>query len=128
MKTFNPDHYPWKYKVNFVDDNNVLVGYDLSQQCCEQASWFITDLPIDLENIIPATQDQPLDLPGYNFDPSYRVTHTPSILDEGSITSFRLTNSKGDEKFLHLYNCHNGYYSHGFTFQAPDQPLEEGCL
>jgi len=25
-------------KINFVDDNNVFVGYDLTQQCCENAN------------------------------------------------------------------------------------------
>ena len=27
-------------KVNFVDENNVFVGYDMRQSCCEQAGYF----------------------------------------------------------------------------------------
>ena len=29
-------------KINFIDENNVFVGYDLGQNCCENASWFIS--------------------------------------------------------------------------------------
>ena len=33
----------YSYSINFVDENNVFVGYDLEQQCCEEADWFFTD-------------------------------------------------------------------------------------
>jgi hypothetical protein len=26
-------------KVNFVDDKNMVVGYDMNRHCCEKASW-----------------------------------------------------------------------------------------
>lgn len=38
MKIFERDG-----KINFVDENNVLLGYDMSQDCCEHADWFILD-------------------------------------------------------------------------------------
>ena len=41
MKVFDRDG-----KVNFVDENNVILGYDMNQNCCEDADWFIT--PRDL--------------------------------------------------------------------------------
>ena len=31
------------YSVNFVDENNTLIGYDMSQCCCEDADWFISE-------------------------------------------------------------------------------------
>lgn len=31
----------WRGKVNFVDKNNVLVGFDDDQNCCEQCGWFL---------------------------------------------------------------------------------------
>ena len=43
MKIFDGDFD----KVNFVDENNVFVGYDLLQDCCEDANWFIADREID---------------------------------------------------------------------------------
>jgi hypothetical protein len=33
----------WSTKVNFVDDNNVLVGYDFAGSCCELFGWYIHD-------------------------------------------------------------------------------------
>ncbi len=32
-------------RVNFVDKNNVFVGYSLSQNCCENADYFISKQP-----------------------------------------------------------------------------------
>ena len=34
---------PWPTKVNFVDSNNVMLGYDMEQNCCEVATWCFTD-------------------------------------------------------------------------------------
>ena len=31
----------WSTKVNFVDSNNNVLGYDMSHQCCEYATWSI---------------------------------------------------------------------------------------
>lgn len=39
----------WNYtetfpdKVNFIDDNNVILGYSLGQDCCENAFWTISE-------------------------------------------------------------------------------------
>ena len=35
MKVFDRDG-----KINFVDKNNVVLGYDMNQDCCENANWF----------------------------------------------------------------------------------------
>ena len=43
MKIFTGDNTQWADKVNFVDDTNTMLGYDLSQSCCEYANWFIDD-------------------------------------------------------------------------------------
>lgn len=32
-------------KINFVDENNVFLGYSMGQDCCEYAEWFISDDP-----------------------------------------------------------------------------------
>jgi hypothetical protein len=29
-------------KINFVDENNVFMGYDMERSCCEVADWFIS--------------------------------------------------------------------------------------
>ena len=44
MKIFNKlEKNGWGRKVNFVDENNVVLGYDMSQDCCERAGWFIAE-------------------------------------------------------------------------------------
>jgi hypothetical protein len=132
MKIFNKTA-DWSDKVNFVDDNNVVLGYDMGQCCCEHADWFIADQPtekiLDRKDTPDGTPDE---LPGWNFDPTYRKD-VPRIgadyneLDQGGMVIFRIV--RGDaEKFVHLFNCHNGYYGHGFEFTSPDGKICESCL
>lgn len=106
-------------KVNFVDDNNRFVGYDLSQCCCEQANWFIDIAPqagLPNQKILEFSK-LTLDFPGYNFDPYYftRVDGSGEF-DEGGMVIFRVYNGV-EYLYIHLYNVHNGYYSHGFEYQ-----------
>ena len=102
-------------KVNFVDDNNMLVGYDLSQDCCEHADWFIAD-HLSTELQASPQIDGHLDMPGWNFDPEFFQEVASDELDAGNMVCFRLVNG-AQEQYLHLYNSHNGYYGHGFTVE-----------
>ncbi len=112
MKIFNKSD--WGEKVNFVDSNNVLLGYDLSQSCCENAGWFISD---KIEEDIQEEQSLK-DEEDWNFDPDfYRLISSSYEFDEGGMVVFRIVNGE-KEKFIHIYNSHNGYYSHGFTFSV----------
>lgn len=112
-------------KVNFVDENNVFLGYDLDQNCCEDADWFIADTR---QTTVQARSTDDPDLEGFVFDPSFfmEVSGLPSPTysdKETSMVIFRIV--KGDqEKFIHLFNTHNGYYLHGFTFD--DKGTHEG--
>lgn len=117
MKIFN-DQKSWNSKVNFVDDNNVFVGYDMAQNCCEYADWFIADQPQEkIPDPLPICEEE---LPGWNFDPDwFRQSNIYAEYDQGGVVIFRLIKD-GAEKFLHLFNCHNGYYSHGFRFGKGD--------
>ena len=120
--------------VNFVDDNNVLVGYDMKQECCEQAGWFISDkLESDMnmgsENdlLIGGDNDRfdiakkygiEADTEGFNFYKGYHkfITIESSNkwqLEDINMVVFQLY-SGSKRLFLHLFNSHNGYYSHGF--------------
>ena len=67
MRIFNKEE-KWSSKVNFVDDNNVVLGYDTEEQCCENAGWFIDDQPCEA---IRESQEIGCDMPGWNFDPTY---------------------------------------------------------
>jgi len=109
-------------KINFVDKNNVVLGYDTDQQCCENAGWFLADQPTD--HIIE--EESVLDWDEWNFDPEY-FQETGIGSDEGCMAIFRLVNGE-KQKFLHLFNCHNGYYSHNFVFTNNNEILHRGDL
>lgn len=71
MKIF--DKYEnWNDRVNFVDENNVLLGYDMSQSCCEKAYWFIAD-EITLNNTVSFSNNSniPNDIEEWVFDPTF---------------------------------------------------------
>ena len=135
MRIFNSKD-DWEGKVNFVDENNVFVGYDTDQGCCEDANWFIADeiikdLTYDfMEGVRKEKKWQELknaDL--YRFDRSFFYTGVGmSDLDAGGIAVFRLCGTEADDKYLHLYNSHNGFYGHGFQFRVNDKIIQDGCL
>lgn len=125
MKIFQDmDSVGWGGKVNFVDENNVLLGYDMDSCCCEHFGWFIADQPA---TEVPAVTEEAGELTDYRFDPDYFSESYNDYFDRGGMVLFRITNGP-QEKYLHLYNIHNGYYSHGFTFSKDDQQIREGHL
>lgn len=122
MKIFDSGN-GWATKVNFVDVNNVLVGYDMGQCCCEHADWFISDERSDTisQSVIPD------DLEDFVFDKDFFVENSGREFYEGGMVIFRLTNGSR-EIFLHLFNVHNGYYSHGFTMDEGELVLRYGNI
>lgn len=138
MKIFESEKGNWGEKVNFVDENNVLVGYDMAQDCCENAGWFLSlteDNEIK-ENAIDEVE-------GYYFDTEYfmdvdpkrkdcysclKVGFCDSCIEEGGIVRFRLLCQGKPDVYLHLYNSHNGYYGHGFTAEIGGQNWKCGTL
>lgn len=103
----------WDSKVNFVDENDVFVGYDTCQCCCEDAGYFISEDKNEQYRCDGNTNDEFV-TDGYVFDVSYCVGVDSDDLDDGGQVCFRLTKDGSDDLYLHLYNSHNGYYSHGF--------------
>jgi len=124
----------WGEKVNFIDENNVFVGYDMGQSCCEHAEWFVAD---EIKRKMPCEKDRSNSegLESYRFDPEFFEQPTyleyedmdGNALDSGEMAVFRMTDGE-NEKFLHLFNCHNGYYDHGFTMKIGDEMKREGYL
>lgn len=126
MKVFE-NGTTWASKVNFADEHNVLVGYDTEQGCCEDAGYvFVPELPIgDVD--IPNLAGHEFRHDQYVFDRDFCQTIQSSSLDAGEAVAFRLT-SGSDTVYLILYNAHNGYYSHGFTFEVDGETKNEGHL
>lgn len=134
MRIFNDTNSPWSEKVNFVDRNNVLVGYDMSQRCCEDAGWFMA------EGITPFRYSENYEhsycdhngahegLEEYVFDADFFSAPESPDLGAGEMAVFRLVADGLPVLYLHLFNAHNGYYSHGFVMKHGEEVAREGDL
>ena len=112
-----------KDKLNFIDNNNVIVGYDFNQHCCEKFGYILTaQHPNEINEYLEKFEGEEIEnLDDYNFDTLFYV-HV------GDVVYFKLTNSNNDVIYLILYNYHNGYYSHGFEFNNNGEIIEENYL
>ena len=136
MKIFHGDK--WDGKVNFVDDNNVLVGYDDGQDCCEHADWFFArevTQALSSDDFPSKWDDISEKLKGYNFDKDYILYVSQfededyTTFDEGGMVVFKLVNEEnGGVAYLHLFNIHNGYYGNGFTMLEDGVVIHDECL
>lgn len=111
-------------KVNFIDSNNVILGYDLEESCCEYACWKISEDFFGNNPIHKGDSEisQEIELDGYCFDPEFCHRFDDNEVDEQVVT-FKLVASryikpKLPDLFLRLENHQNGYYSHGFIFRG----------
>jgi hypothetical protein len=102
--------------VNFVDDNNVFVGFSMENSCCERFDYFFTRSPEatlpEYPDGIEVSEDT---LAKYSFDPSFCETPYLDLMDSGGAAMFRLVCPGEDDLYLVLFNEHNGYYAHGIT-------------
>jgi hypothetical protein len=135
MKIFDVDDGGiWLGKVNFIDENNVLLGYDLEQDCCEFAGFFMTHDSKWYEKKRPEKSFEQLgnvriEIKDYVFDPDYFQERT--LDGESQYAEFKAVDmNKGamgysvmgygnrgyPPIYIVLFNVHNGYYSHGFKF------------
>ena len=113
-------------KNNFVDENNVFLGYDDYDDCCSDGGWFLADKPD--EWLKDSFKEEPMDLPGWIFDTKYfRKFSSPEHDAEDDSAQFRIVNGN-QEKFITLYNLHNGYYGKGFEFKIGDQIIKDDTL
>jgi hypothetical protein len=113
MKIFDNDG-----KINFVDDNNVFVGFDYEQTCSESFGYTFSDKKPSSYGEFKQIEESEIELESYEFDTYFFQTLQDG--DCGGNATFRLTNGlygdKQKEIFLTIFNTHNGYYSHGFEF------------
>jgi hypothetical protein len=125
----NPDS--WGEKVNFVDTNNTLVGYDLSQNCCEHAGWYLSyDRRSDSDN--EKTLDRKIVEP-YVFDRDFFEEEGDGnkyhpAFENGGLVRFRLVADGLPDVYLHIFNSHNGYYGHGFTVEHSGAVVRESII
>jgi len=100
----------WGNRLNLIDKNNVFVGYDYEYQCCEEFGYEFRDEDnnkIDLPN-----------LEAFEFTLKHNPIDIKEISDDGdSEYGFEITDGENKLWFV-IYNYHNGYYNHGFSFEA----------
>ena len=117
-------------RVNFVDDNNVFVGYDNTQNCCEDFGWLISrERPGTTAEIALIEELTGAEFPGYQFDTTYCGYGDQTLRQENdtSMVSFRLTD--GDNNiYVTLYNTQNGYYAHGYDMKLNGTSIHDGEL
>lgn len=133
MKIFDKkEDAHWSDKVNFVDKNNVLVGYDMSSCCCEHFGWFLSEkeeVEINDENGEEIESTKKYDLEEYCFNTDYFcLIEGGEVLDSGGMAIFKLWAEGKPNLYLHLFNIQNGYYGHGFTSKIQEEIWKEGTL
>lgn len=111
MKIFERDG-----KINFVDENNVVLGFDYGQSCCEHYGYRITEDIPNMETYADDIESVNFKEEDYRFDPEFiRIENA----EDGNVATFKLRNKDKRKKkplYLTIFNYHNGWYSHGFTF------------
>lgn len=109
----------WSSSINFIDDRDNFVGFDDNQQCCEQFGWYIARVATDDSQVAELSEAELVD---YRFDTTFVDNY-----DFDEVVVFRLVSDNGGVAYLHLYNSHNGYYSHGWE-STMDGISREGYL
>jgi len=110
------------YKINYVDTNNRLVGFDHDAQCCEDfGTGVFAYVP---ENVDDATRIDPDTLENYAF-----ADHEPVAFDgckhpdSGGALAFLIQGDGEPDLYVCIWNFHNGYYAHGFEYWNGDGDL-----
>ncbi len=115
----------WAGKTNFVDRNNVVVGFDDVGSCCEHFGALITyALPKSTSDVEASYES----LEPYVFDTEFRAYPSLGNTDSGGEVSFKLVAPGLPDLYLTLFNHHNGYYAHGFELVKDGKVLDSGSL
>ena len=117
-------------KVNWLDDQGVLVGFDNYQQCCEDFGFGVYDKESGKH-----VRDDPDGLP-YHFAKTYETTTDEKNIDEmnskkniersywydGATDLFQVEmfpdDGNGPVLVFECFNNHNGYYYHDFEMKV----------
>ena len=100
MKVFDKNN-----KWNFVDDNNVFVGYESGSCCCEDYGYLLTREVPKSEGVGTLPNS---DADGYVFDTNFFKEEAAPRGNDGGMVTFRLTKENEKDLYLTLYNIHNG--------------------
>ena len=119
-------------RLNVVDENNVVVGFDYESQCYEDFGYYFTkDKPVDISES-NAIDENSFSHDGYVFDKKYyeeiNLENLSEDYDEGGAIVFKLTKGGEPDVYLVLFNHQNGYYSHGFDMISENVKIYDGDI
>ena len=117
MRVFTEEQGSFSEKVNYVDENDRFVGYDMGRNCCESFGHCIavsTDTDT-YEGPVRKVKAEDVDLTPYRFvdEPPTKVDPEDEY-DRGGALFFRIAAEDLPDLYVAIWNYHNGYYSHGF--------------
>ena len=108
-------------KQNWIDQNNVVFGYDDYKKCCEHWGWGVYDPETGKK-----VAEDPAGLP-YHFDFEAGADAYPLRIytDEATTNEVQVTLVHDDDPkkklIFECFNCHNGYYFHDFSFKRIEE-------
>lgn len=120
------EYFDRDVKYNWVDENNVFLGFSNDQGCCEDFGFFYHTDPEGKDIIIPSAEE----LKEYRFNTEFHTYGVfPGNDEGGSFTVMLQKESNKDIRiYLTIYNHHNGHYAHGFVFSNSMNIIEEYSL
>lgn len=128
-------------KINFADINDVYVGFDGYQCCCESFGYFFArsaeseeevEAPANLEEMIFDVTffgdhgDDP-----YTAEARFRLIQPTRVQSDRTMRARERTmaaDGGSAEIFLVIFNHHNGYYGHGFEMTHGGTVVQSGAL
>lgn len=122
---------PWTGKVNYVDANNVVLGFDTERCCCESFGHAVVSSLAEAKEVSEGRADpSPLDITAYSFaqEPPHSVDCSEDCAEYNHALAFRILAPNMRDLFVAIWNHHNGYYSHGFTLRGPGVAELDGIL
>lgn len=108
-------------KFNWIDQNNVVFGYDAFQQCCEHFGWGVYD-PETGQKVA----EDPAGLPfHFDFEAGARENEARIFSEDSPEDTVQVTLVHDDDPekklIFECFNCHNGYYYHNFSFMQIEE-------
>lgn len=109
---------PFNSKVNYVDKNNRVVGFDMDSHCCEDFGHMVTTTkpPEDIYSSCWYEEMSEFvgDLEPYTFADEGPVDCLDIRDESGGGLAYRIVAKGEPDMWVVIWNHHNGYYSHGF--------------
>lgn len=111
--------------MNAIDDQDNLVGFSTSDDCCAHGGWFVSSqIEKDSEKWSGLEMNEDKTYSDYRFDTTFFEEGKNKDSDGSAV--FKLIAWNKEPLYLHLFNCHNGYYGKGFSYNFGGKLIEGG--